>query len=163
MNVRGSPTLDVWNTAKYGACLSSPAWVYRLAPLSLDELREVLVNPAWVEAYDFESEDLVDTILQEINYAPGALPLLSFTMGELYRITDKDKRIFTWQNYHKKLGGVTGALNGGAVTASAVLGRPVINNVAADSPAPSIRMRITPKRVARMPPMKQSAVSDSPA
>ncbi|MEM7373434.1 MAG: caspase family protein [Bacteroidota bacterium] len=85
-------------------------FLYRLPPMELEELREAMVKPAWVIAYDFESEELINQILEEINYAPGALPLLSFTLHQLYKYRDTSKRIFTQNAYENKLGGINGAL-----------------------------------------------------
>lgn len=86
-------------------------FLYRLAPMSFEELRQVLVMPLWVNAYDFESEEMLDQILEEINYAPGALALLSFTMQQLYLLRDIDKRVISEEAYRKQLGGVNGALS----------------------------------------------------
>jgi hypothetical protein len=95
---------SLWNQ------LPLASFLYRVPPLGLDELHEALVLPAAAELYDFETEELVQLILSEIGYAPGALPLLSFTMSRFYEITDKDKRMFTLPGY-RELGGVNGALS----------------------------------------------------
>lgn len=102
------------------------SFMYRVPPMSLDELRAALVTPAWVEAYDFESDNLVDFILEEVSYAPGALPMLSFTMSELYWLTrgirdnntsnasgalEENDRLFTLEKYKEELKGVNGALS----------------------------------------------------
>ena len=85
-------------------------FLYRVPPPGLDELREALVSPAAAELFDFETDDLVQLILSEIGFAPGALPLLSFTMSRFYEETDKDQRMFTLPGY-RALGGVNGALS----------------------------------------------------
>lgn len=97
---------------------------YRLAGLDLAQQREALTGPAMMYAYEFEKrgqESLADQILQDIEYAPSALALLSFTMSELFRISEveradsgEDNRIFTFSIYEDedKLGGVAGALRG---------------------------------------------------
>ncbi|MDB4285808.1 caspase family protein, partial [bacterium] len=59
-------------------------FLYRLPPMTPEELREIMVKPAWTVAYEFESEELINQILEEINHSPGALPLLSFTLHKLY-------------------------------------------------------------------------------
>ncbi len=91
--------------------------LFRLAPMDLDQLREALVNPALMEAFEFESPQLVDRILQEISYAPGALPLLSLAMKWLFQgvqkiraETDADVRVFTAGHY-EQLGGISGCLS----------------------------------------------------
>ncbi len=85
-------------------------FLYRLPAMNIDELREALVKPALAELYDFETDYLITTILDEIGHAPGALPLLNFTMSRLYQITNEELRVFTHQDYHD-LGGVNGALS----------------------------------------------------
>ncbi|PTM14029.1 MAG: hypothetical protein DA408_04640 [Bacteroidetes bacterium] len=85
-------------------------FLYRVPPIGMAELREALVNPALAELYDFETEKLVNTILAEVNNAPGALPVLSFMMSRFYEVTSEDTRIFTEAAY-KKLGGINGALS----------------------------------------------------
>ena len=90
---------------------NAQAIIYRLPPLTLEELREIIVKPAWTVAYEFESEEMVDQILDESNNAPGVLSMLSFTLHQLFEFRDKDKRLLTRSAYLKKLGGVTGALS----------------------------------------------------
>ncbi|MEL7221673.1 MAG: caspase family protein, partial [Bacteroidota bacterium] len=85
-------------------------FLYRLRAMRIDELREALVGPALAEMYEFETDKLVDSILAEVGYAPGALPMLSFLMSQYYEVTNKDERVFTAATY-KKLGGINGALS----------------------------------------------------
>lgn len=97
------------------------SFLYRLPPMSLDSLRKIVVNPARLVAYDFESEEMVDEILAEINNSPGVLPLLSFA---LYKLFEEEKklelegikppgmdRVLTLHTYEKILGGVNGAFS----------------------------------------------------
>ncbi|MEM7373433.1 MAG: caspase family protein [Bacteroidota bacterium] len=86
-------------------------FLYRLPPMEREELREAMVQPAYLLAYDFESEELIGRILDEVQHAPGALPLLSFTLQKLYESRDYGKRLFTEKAYFEKLGGVNGALS----------------------------------------------------
>jgi WD40 repeat protein len=58
---------------------------YVVPPLDLGELREVVVMPAVQAALKFESPELVDDIVKEVVQSPGALPLLSYAMSELFR------------------------------------------------------------------------------
>jgi WD40 repeat protein len=97
----------------------------RLMPLGLDELRDALTGPASKEIFEFE-EGLVEQILEDINYAPAALPLLSFTMKKLYEVTmekgEKDgngdpKRFFTKHLYADPKEGIEGVI--GALRTSA--------------------------------------------
>jgi WD40 repeat protein len=92
--------------------------------LSREELREVIEEPASAKVVYFESEvgrgDLVDQLIDEVAGMPGALPLLSFALSELYlklarrylaaQISDQTvDRSITWQDYDE-LGGVTKSL-----------------------------------------------------
>lgn len=86
-------------------------FLYRLPPMSRDELREMMLKPAWVVAYDFESNELVEQILDEIHNAPGALPLLSFTLNKLFEHRDTQGRLLTQDAYNNQLKGVNGALS----------------------------------------------------
>ncbi|HMQ63082.1 MAG TPA: caspase family protein, partial [Flavilitoribacter sp.] len=91
--------------------------LFRLAPLNLDQLREALTGPALLEAYEFESPQLADRILQDIHFAPGALPLMSLAMKWLFQgvenlraKTDADVRIFK-EDHYRLLGGVDGCIS----------------------------------------------------
>ena len=53
-------------------------------PFSLEELKEVIVMPTMQEVLIFEPPELVDQIIEEVVQAPGALPLLSYALSELY-------------------------------------------------------------------------------
>lgn len=86
-------------------------FLYRLSPMTQEELREIMVKPAWVVAYEFDSEELIQQILEEIRHAPGALPLLSFTLHQLYEKRDRDQRLLTEKAYKEDLKGVNGALS----------------------------------------------------
>lgn len=97
--------------------------IYRLAPMDLDELRDALTGPAWWAMFDFQDkkekeeeddgETLINEILEEIANAPGALPLLSFTMEAFYELAQNNdrKRRLILKDYRQELGGVQGALS----------------------------------------------------
>ncbi|MFQ5628545.1 MAG: caspase family protein, partial [bacterium] len=106
------PLADDW---KKGRC--SVPW------FTHDELREAIVGPVQREAFIFESSEngeygkereLVDEIIQEVAQSPGALPLLSFTLSEIYNAYEKDEdkrpREFK-RKYYDDLGGVMGAVH----------------------------------------------------
>ena len=85
---------------------------YVVPVFSQDELREVIIKPTVQEVLFFESDILVDKLLEAVNQAPGALPLLSFTLSELYHAylkSGRTDRAFSLEDY-EKLGGVIGAL-----------------------------------------------------
>ena len=77
-----------------------------ILPLSADELERAIVNPAARVGVKFE-EGLVPTIIDEVSYQPGALPLLQYALTELFERCDK--RTLTHQAY-SDMGGTVGAL-----------------------------------------------------
>ncbi len=92
--------------------------------MSRNDLREVIEEPASAKVVYFQSlEDkgyLVDRLIDEVADMPGALPLLSFALSELYlklasRYLEGEKtgetvdRVITWQDYDE-LGGVIKSL-----------------------------------------------------
>lgn len=92
--------------------------------LTRDELQAVIEEPASAKVVYFESSpqrgDLVDQLIDEVVGMPGALPLLSFTLSELYlklarryqetqHTGDTVERAMTWADYDD-LGGVTKSL-----------------------------------------------------
>jgi WD40 repeat protein len=84
--------------------------------MNLDELRQAIEGPALKQALYFEPPELVGMLIDEVGQMPGALPLLSFTLSELYiklydrwtkdKSTDRALRIKDYE----ELGGVAGAL-----------------------------------------------------
>lgn len=85
---------------------------YVVPAFSLDELREAIVRPANQEVLFYEPETLVDQLVEEVSQAPGALPLLSFTLSELYEAylkSGRQDRALLEADY-QELGGVIGAL-----------------------------------------------------
>lgn len=101
----------------------APYWQagrFTVAPMSQDELREAIEKPAAARVLYFEPPDLVDLLINEVVYTPGALPLLSFTLEQLYlkylarqesgqQRGDLVERALTLDDYHE-LGGVVGSL-----------------------------------------------------
>ncbi|MEN8241197.1 MAG: protein kinase [Chloroflexota bacterium] len=75
-------------------------------PLSAEELERAITRPAADQSVTFEP-GLVSTIIDEISYQPGALPLLQYGLTELF--DQRDERVLTHQAY-QKIGGVVGAL-----------------------------------------------------
>jgi WD40 repeat protein len=84
--------------------------------MSRSELRDCIVEPATARVMYFEPPSLVDQIIDEVAQMPGALPLLSFTLSELYlkyiksaREGKRNNRAITQADY-EELGGVTRSL-----------------------------------------------------
>jgi WD40 repeat protein/serine/threonine protein kinase len=77
-----------------------------LLPLSAEELERAIVNPAHQAGLTFEP-GLVATIIEDVNYRSGALPLLQFALAELFE--QRERRLLTRDAY-LALGGAAGAL-----------------------------------------------------
>jgi WD40 repeat protein/energy-coupling factor transporter ATP-binding protein EcfA2 len=75
-------------------------------PLSAEELERAVVLPAQAVGVTFE-QGLVSTIVSEVKYQPGALPLLQYALTELFE--RRQGRLLT-QEAFREIGGVTGAL-----------------------------------------------------
>lgn len=98
----GSSLKDLWLSSRY------------LVPqMTQDELRRVIVGPATTRVMRFESDELVDTLVNEVVQTPGALPLLSFAVSEIYANylrSPADDRTLTFRHYRALEGGVAGSL-----------------------------------------------------
>ena len=84
--------------------------------LTLDEYRETIEGPASVKVLYFagkaNSQEFINRLIGDVANTPGALPLLSFTLSELYRRYRQrggDDRALCEQDY-EALGGVGGSL-----------------------------------------------------
>lgn len=77
-----------------------------------DELRRIIEGPAELKVLHFEPPELVERLVSAVHQMPGALPLLSFTLSELYirRLQRAaDDRALTAADYDS-LDGVIGSL-----------------------------------------------------
>jgi serine/threonine protein kinase/formylglycine-generating enzyme required for sulfatase activity len=83
--------------------------LYFLRPLTGEHMREVIVRPAAAKGVVFESEALVHTLISQTEDAPGGLPLLQFTLAELWDTRDATAGMIRAMEL-TALGGVTGAL-----------------------------------------------------
>jgi len=86
---------------------------FLIPPMTQDELRRVIEGPAAVKVMRFEHEGLVDHLVNEVIQMPGALPLLSFALSEMYAHYLKrhgDDRCIASVDYDALQGGVTGSL-----------------------------------------------------
>ncbi|MBN8640140.1 MAG: WD40 repeat domain-containing protein, partial [Anaerolineae bacterium] len=77
-----------------------------IMPLSMEELERAITQPALRAGVTFEP-GLVSTIIGDVNYQPGALPLLQYALTELFEA--RQGRILTRTAY-QGLGGTVGAL-----------------------------------------------------
>ena len=94
-----------------------PAARFLVPAFSTDDLREVIEGPAKIKALYFDPSELVGTIVDEVAAMPGALPLLSFALAEMYRRaqirrreTGALDRALSQEDY-EAIGGVVGALH----------------------------------------------------
>jgi serine/threonine protein kinase/formylglycine-generating enzyme required for sulfatase activity len=83
--------------------------LYFLRPLTGEHIREVIVRPAAARGVMYESEALVENLVAETDHSPGGLPLLQFTLAELWDARDVSARMIRAASL-AALGGVTGAL-----------------------------------------------------
>lgn len=96
-----------------------PYWTsarFVVPAMTREQLREAIVEPAAAKVMYFEPPTLVDELIDEVMQMPGALPLLSFTLSELYfkyidsvRQGTRSDRAITQADY-EELGGVTRSL-----------------------------------------------------
>ena len=77
--------------------------------LSREGLGRALVEPATKRGYRFEDEALVAEMVESVEGARGALPLLAFAVGRLWEKRDREKKVLTRAAY-EEIGGVAGAL-----------------------------------------------------
>jgi eukaryotic-like serine/threonine-protein kinase len=83
--------------------------LYFLRPLTGEQIREVIVRPAAANGVVYESEALIDTLVAQTEHAPGGLPLLQFTLAELWDLRDIPARTIRAAAL-AALGGVDGSL-----------------------------------------------------
>ncbi len=78
-----------------------------LEPLDRRSLREVICRPAWAAGLRFDDKELVDDLVEEVAGGRGTLPLLQFTLQELWKVRCDD--VLTREAY-ERLGKVEGAV-----------------------------------------------------
>ncbi len=94
-------------TAVPGLGALVPGALYLLRALGPEEIREAVVGPARVKGVRFESEALVEALVESA--AGGGLPLLQFALAELWEAREEGAGVIT-QAALDGLGGVAGAL-----------------------------------------------------
>jgi hypothetical protein len=80
-----------------------------LSPLDRSSLHEALVRPAELAGYRFESQRLVEQMLDAVADTPGALPLLQFAAARLWEQREPRTKQLT-HSAHDAMGGVHGTL-----------------------------------------------------
>ncbi len=87
---------------------------YIIPPFSRDEIIEVIEEPAYQAGFEFSPPSLVETIADEVyvSQATGLLPLMSFTLSELYDKyieSGREDNLLSEADY-QSFGGVIGGL-----------------------------------------------------
>nr|HQU72632.1 caspase family protein [Calditrichia bacterium] len=83
---------------------------FPVPPMTLEEMKEAVVMPTVQEVLIFDPPELVDQLVQEVYRSPGALPLLSVTLADLYgeyEQSGREDRALTGRDY-LAMGGVSG-------------------------------------------------------
>lgn len=83
--------------------------LYLLRPLARADLREAIVGPARAVGTRYESEEMIDELVDAAASADGGLPLLQFALSELWRGRDVDEQVIPMRAL-AEIGGVAGAL-----------------------------------------------------
>ncbi len=78
-----------------------------VSPMTPDELRSAIERPALAAGGSFEP-GLVDELIDQVHGRPGGLPLLEYTLLELWKARRSDGTL-TWEEFRAR-GGVEGAL-----------------------------------------------------
>ena len=103
-------TLDATSTSALASAWQSARYI--VPPMDIEDLRQVIEGPASVRVLYFDLPGLVDDLIKEVIQTPGALPLLSFTLSELYVKyvqSGREDRALSGADY-QALGGVVGSL-----------------------------------------------------
>jgi YD repeat-containing protein len=83
----------------------------QLPACTQDELREIIVRPARAAELSFDPPSLVDTLINEVLRIPAGLPLLSFTLLELYvRCAERNRDRLLTETDYAAMGRLSGAL-----------------------------------------------------
>lgn len=90
-----------------------------VGPISLTALQDMVQKPAAATGYTFEPQ-LVETILDDAGKEPGNLPLVAYTLKQLFE--RRQDRTFTRTAY-QTMGGVVGSIGSEADRVMATLGQ----------------------------------------
>ena len=80
-----------------------------LLALSVSALRAAIIEPAKKRGYTFEDDALVAEMIEVVEGARAALPLLAFAVARLWEQRDRERKLLTRAAY-EQIGGVAGAL-----------------------------------------------------
>lgn len=108
-----------------------PNYQVNVNPMTEDEINSAIVEPAKKVGLLIES-GLVDIIIEDIKNINYFLPLLEFTLEELWNTTKKEENKLTYTNY-QAIGKITGALIKHANNAFEELARELENQLTKES------------------------------
>jgi hypothetical protein len=80
-----------------------------LLALKREDLRRAIQEPAKRRGYRFEDAALIDDMVESVEGARAALPLLAFAVSRLWEKRDREAKVLTRTAY-EEIGGVAGAL-----------------------------------------------------
>ncbi len=80
-----------------------------LPPLDREGLRNALIRPIMNVGYCFESSQMVEDILDELQQTRTPLPLMQFAAAQLWEERDRGRQMLTHRSY-RDMGGTAGAL-----------------------------------------------------
>lgn len=93
---------------RHPALASLPFRSLSLGPIAHEHLREIVVRPAELAGVDMEPA-LVEALLRDTE-AEDALPLLAFTLRELWELSRRADGRLELGDYHTRLGGLRGSV-----------------------------------------------------
>ena len=73
--------------------------LHYLMPLGREGLRDALERPVQLAGHSFESEELVEAMITEIETTAGALPLLQFAAAQMWEARNRPARVLTKASY----------------------------------------------------------------
>ncbi len=111
LSVRGDFLTRVAALPELGPSLTRGLHLLRV--LGAEDLREAVIGPARANGVVFENETMVEQLVGAVAGNPGALPLLQFTLAELWNRRDAERRIIP-ERALVAIGGVEGGLAGHA-------------------------------------------------
>jgi eukaryotic-like serine/threonine-protein kinase len=82
--------------------------LYLIPPLGREGIHRAVVGPAKLKGVRFENEALVERLVRSVS-SPASLPLLQFTLAELWTRRDRERAVIR-EEALEEMGGVAGAL-----------------------------------------------------
>lgn len=76
--------------------------------LDVNDIREIIVEPAYLAGFEYEPDYLVDILIDEVKNSVAILPLLSYTLSQMYDsyIDSENGDFILREEFYLKIGGV---------------------------------------------------------